>query len=170
MTCIAGIYILFLSAFLFIHHGKENENAEIGYVSAIAAVVKRIFKESCVGDVAVDNIRILNVFKKKISVLQTAYGRASKAGEKSLANLLNGWKTGPKYRFRIYSNEVAMQKGKTQCEILRGQIKNHSHATHLICIFAKTFVEKFDPFHLVSDLANLNFIQMVALSHFIFNS
>ena len=108
MTCIAGIYILFLSTFSFIHHGKENENAEIGYVSAIAAVVKRIFKESCVGDVAVDNIRILNVFKKKISVLQTAYGRASKAGEKSLANLLNGWKTGPKYQFKIYSNEGAV--------------------------------------------------------------
>ena len=91
---------------MFIHHGEENENAEIGYVSAVAAVVKRIFKESCVGDVVVDNIRILNVFKKKISVLQTAYGRASKVGEKSLANLLNGWKTGPKYQFTIYSNEV----------------------------------------------------------------
>ena len=109
---------------MFIHHGEENENAEIGYVSAIAAVVKRIFKESCVGDVAVDNIRILNVFKKKISVLQTAYGRASKAGEKSLANLLKGWKTGPKYQFKIYSNEGAVQKVKTQCEILRGQIIN----------------------------------------------
>ena len=155
---------------MFIHHGKENENAEIGYVSAIAAVVKRIFKESCVGDVVVDNIRILNVFKEKISGLQTAYGRASKAGEKSLAKLLNGWKTGPKYQFKIYSNEVAVQKGKTQCEILRGQIKNHSHATHLICISSKTFVVNFDPFHLVIDLANLNFMQMVALSHFIFNS
>ena len=117
MTCIAGIYILFLPAFSFIHHGKENENAEIGYVSAKAAVVKRIFKESSVGDVVVDNIRILNVFKNKISELQTAYGRATKAGEKSLAKLLNGWKTGPKYEVKIYSNEVAVQKVKTQCEI-----------------------------------------------------
>ena len=97
--------ILFLSAFSFIHYGKENENAEIGYVSAIAAVVKRIFEESGVGDVVVNN-RILNVFKKKISLLQTAYRCASKAGEKSLAKLLNGWKTGPKYQFNIYSNEV----------------------------------------------------------------
>ena len=137
-------------------------------MSAIAAVVKRIFEESGVGDVVV-NIRILNVFKKKISLLQTAYRRASKTGEKSLAKLLNGWKTGPKYRFKIYSDEVAVQKVKTQCEILRGQIKNHSHATHLICIFAKTFVVKFDPFLLFIELANFNFIQMVALSHFIFN-
>ena len=125
--------ILFLSAFSFIHYGKENENAEIGYVSAIAAVVKRIFEESGVDDVVV-NIRTLDVFKKKISLLQTAYRRAS---------LLNGWKTGLKYQLKIYSNEVAVQKVKTQCEILRGQIKNHSHATHLICIFAKTFVVNF---------------------------
>ena len=93
---------------MFIHYGKENENAEIGYVSAVAAVVKRIFEESGVGDVVV-NSRILNVFKK-ISLLQTVYRRASKAGEKSLAKLLNGWKTGPKYHFNIYSNEVAVQK------------------------------------------------------------
>ena len=129
-------------------------------MSAIAAVVKRIFEESGVGDVVV-NIRTLNVFKKKISLLQTAYRRAS---------LLNGWKTGLKYHLKIYSNEVAVQKVKTQCEILRGQIKNHSHATHLICIFAKTFVVNFDPFLLFIELANFNFIQMVALSHFIFNS
>ena len=69
-------------------------------MSAIAAVVKRIVEESGVGDVVV-NIRILNVFKKKISLLQTAYRRASKTGEKSLAKLLNGWKTGPKYQFKI---------------------------------------------------------------------
>ena len=122
--------------------------------------MKRIFEESGVGDVVV-NIRTLNVFKKKISLLQTAYRRAS---------LLNGWKTGLKYHLKIYSNEVAVQKVKTQCEIRRGQIKNHSHATHLICIFAKTFEVNFDPFLLFIELANFNFIQMVALSHFIFNS
>ena len=144
-------------------------NAEIGYESAIAAVVKRVFEESGVGDVVV-NIRILNVFKKKISVLQTAYRRASKAGEKSLAKLLNGCKTGPKDQFKIYPNKVAVQKVKTQCEILWGQIKNHSHATHLICIFAKTFLVNFDPFLLFIDLENFIFIQLVALYHFIFNS
>ena len=70
--------------------------------------VKRIFEELGVDDVVVKrlNSRILNVFKKKISVLQTAYRRASKAGGQSLAKLLNGWKTGPKYQFKIYYNEV----------------------------------------------------------------
>ena len=98
--------------------------------------MKRIFEESGVSDVAV-NSRILNVFKKKISVLQTPYRRASKAGGKPLAKLLNGWKTGPKYQFEIYYNEFEVQKVKTQCEILRGQIKNHSHATHLYLRFAE---------------------------------
>ena len=73
--------------------------------------MKRIFEESGVGDVVV-NSRILNVFKKKISFLQTAYRCASKAGEKSLAKLLDGWKTGPKYQFNIYSNEVKSVKVK----------------------------------------------------------
>ena len=82
--------------------------------------MKRIFEESGAGDVVV-NSRILNVFKKKISVLQKAYRQASKAGGKSLAKLLNGWKTGPKYKFKIFYNEVEVQKVKTQCEILRGQ-------------------------------------------------
>ena len=80
--------------------------------------MKRIFEESGVSDVVV-NSRILNVFKKKILVRQTAYRRASKAGGNlSLAKLLNGWKTGPKDQFEIYYNEVEVQKVKAQCEIL----------------------------------------------------
>ena len=55
------------------------------------------------------------------SVLQKAYRQASTAGGKSLAKLLNGWKTGPKYKFKIYYNEAEVEKVKVQCEILRGQ-------------------------------------------------
>ena len=92
---------------------------------------KENFDESGVGDIVV-NSRILNVFKNwKISGLQTAYRRESKAGGKSQAKLLSGWKTGPKYLLKIYYNEVEVQNVKTQCGIPRGQIKNHSHASHL---------------------------------------
>ena len=49
--------------------------------------MKRIFEESGVGDVVI-NSRILNVFKKNISLLQTAYRRASKAGEKITAKVV----------------------------------------------------------------------------------
>ena len=34
---------------------------------------------------------------------------------------MNGWNTEPKYKFKIYYNEVEVKKMKTQCEILRGQ-------------------------------------------------
>ena len=79
-----GSTFLFLSAFSFIHYGKDNKKAEIGYESATAAVVKIIFEESGVSDVVVNSrilnfrprwitpAKICNVFKKKISVLQTA--------------------------------------------------------------------------------------------------
>ena len=50
---------------------RRIKNAEIGYESATVAVVKIIFEEFGVSDVVV-NSRILNVFKKKISVLQAA--------------------------------------------------------------------------------------------------
>ena len=39
-----------------------------------------------------------------------AYRQASKAGGKSLAKLLNGRKTGPKYKFKIYYNEAEVEK------------------------------------------------------------
>ena len=113
----------------------------------MAAVVERIFEESGVGDVVV-NSRILNVFKKKISVLQTAFRRERKAGGKSLAKLLNGWKT-----------------GISGPSTVRDQIMK---ITPLICSFAKTFVVNFDPFLLFFDLANFSFIQLVVLSRFIF--
>ena len=50
--------------------------------STTAAVVKIILEESGAGDVVV-NSRILNVFQKKISVLQKAYWHASKAEEEN---------------------------------------------------------------------------------------
>ena len=62
INSVLGLYILFLLAFSFIHYGKENKNVEIGYETAIAAVVKRIFEESGVSDVVVTNSRILHVF------------------------------------------------------------------------------------------------------------
>ena len=51
--------------------------------STTAAVVKIILEESGAGDVVVRNSRILNVFQKKISVLQKAYWHASKAEEEN---------------------------------------------------------------------------------------
>ena len=99
----------------------ENKNAEIGYESATAAVVKIIFEESGVSDVVV-NSRILNVFKKKISVLQTGGLKTCERGRSK--------NTGKVVEWMENRTEISV-RNLLQCEILRGQIKNHSHATHL---------------------------------------
>ena len=100
---------------------KEKESHEReGADSAIATIVKRILKESGAGDV-VTNSRIINVFKKKISIIQTAFKKASKLGGSTLKRLVNKWKTGPKYRFKVFYNEVDVIKLKSQCEALQGE-------------------------------------------------
>ena len=59
-----GSAFLILSAFSFIHYGKENKNAEIGYESTTTAVVKTIFEESGVSHVVVDS-RVLKRLQKE---------------------------------------------------------------------------------------------------------
>ena len=67
------------------------------------------------------NKRILNVFKKKISILHTAFKRASKSGGKALKKLVNGWKLGPNYKLKVLYNEVDVLKLKGDCDRLRGE-------------------------------------------------
>ena len=64
------------------------------------------------------NKRILNVFKKKISILHTAFKWASKSGGKALKKLVNGWKFGPNYKFKVFYNEVYVLKLKGDCDRL----------------------------------------------------
>ena len=102
---------------------KEKESHEReGADSAMATIVKRILKdlESGAGDV-VTNSRIINVFKKKISIIQTAFKKASKLGGSTLKRLVNKWKTGPKYSFKVFYNEVDVIKLKSQYEALQGE-------------------------------------------------
>ena len=67
------------------------------------------------------NSRITNVFKKKISTLHTAFKRASKSGGNALKKLVNGWKNGQKYRFKVFYNEVDVLRLKSECDLLRGE-------------------------------------------------
>lgn len=61
--------------------GKSHDDE--GNDSPLASVVKKILEDSGAHNVEV-NKRILNVFKKKISILHTAFKRASKSGGKAL--------------------------------------------------------------------------------------
>ena len=58
-----------------------------------------------------------------ILVLQKAYRHVNKAGGKSLAKLLNRWKTRLKYQFKIYYNEVEVQKVKS-FKVKKGHLRS----------------------------------------------
>ena len=109
----------FHDSFLIYTLSKENQEGD-NYESAIAAVVKRILEDSSAGGVLI-NSRITNVFKKKISTLHTAFKRASKSGGNALKKLVNGWKNGQKYRFKVFYNEVDVLQLKSECDQLRGE-------------------------------------------------
>ena len=111
--------------------------------------MKKILEDPGAHNVEV-NKRILNVFKKKISIFNTAilvprgcdpfgqrmsrsmalakwiaasgdenaFKRASKSGGKALKKLVNGWKFGPNYKFKVFYNEVDVLKLKDDCDQL----------------------------------------------------
>ena len=54
-------------------------------------IVEKILRESEIRGV-VTNSRILNVFRKKISLLHSAFKKASKSGGKSIKKLIDSWK------------------------------------------------------------------------------
>ena len=98
---------------------KKSDDDE-GNDSPIASVVKKILEDSGAHNVEI-NKRILNVFKKKISILHTAFKRVSKSGGKALKKLVNGWKFGPNYKLKVFYNEVDVLKLKGDCDRLRGE-------------------------------------------------
>ena len=64
----------------------------------------------------------MNVFKKHVSILNTAFKWASKSGGKALKKLVNGWKFGPNYRLIVYYTEVDVLELKV-CDRLGGKKK-----------------------------------------------
>ena len=108
------LYVFF--SFLIYTISKENKSADgEGNESPIAGIVKKILEESGARNVLV-NKRILNVFKKKISILHTAFKRASKLEGKALKKVVNGWKFGPNYKLKVFYNEVDVLKLKNDCD------------------------------------------------------
>ena len=75
------------------------------------------------------------MFKKKISLLQTAFKKVNRLGGKSVKKLLDVWKNGKPYRFKIYYNELEaaslqqqnllLKKGKRELEteLVQEQVK-----------------------------------------------
>ena len=94
---------------------RKRQDGE-SYESWLAAVVNKILVESGIRGVLLGS-RLLNVLKRKIITLHSAFKRASKSGGRSLNKLLNVWKVGPKYHLTIYYNEielVTLEKGNNE--------------------------------------------------------
>ncbi|CAH3115052.1 unnamed protein product [Pocillopora meandrina] len=79
---------------------KDGENHE----SVLSTIVNKVFEQSGIRGVII-NSRISEVFRKKIFSLQKAVKKA----------------TGPRYRFKVYYNEVDVHQLKDENSQLRGE-------------------------------------------------
>ena len=66
------------------------------------------------------NSRILNLFRKKISLLHSAFKKASKSGGKSIKKPIDAWKT-KNYFFKIFYHELENNSLIEENQQLRGQ-------------------------------------------------
>ena len=79
-----------------------------------------MFEQSGIRGVLI-NSRISEVFRKKIFCLQKAVKKASNRGGRQLNTLLSKLETGPRYRFKVYYNEVDVHQLKDENSQLRGE-------------------------------------------------
>ena len=79
-----------------------------------------MFEQSGIRGVII-NSRISEVFRKKIFSLQKAVKKASNRGGRQLNALLSNLEAGPRYRFKVYYNEVDVHQLKDENSQLRGE-------------------------------------------------
>ena len=66
------------------------------------------------------NCRIINVFRRKISLLHSAFKKASRSGGKSIRKLIDSWKA-KNYTFKIFYHELQNNSLIEENQQLRGQ-------------------------------------------------
>lgn len=81
--------------------------------------MEKILRESEIRGVVI-NSRILNVFRKKISLLHSAFKKASKSGGKSIKKLIDAWKA-KNHSFKIFYHELENNSLIEENQQLRGQ-------------------------------------------------
>ena len=64
----------------------NNESAD----SVTAGMVEKILRESGICGVVI-NCRIINVFRKKISLLHSTFKKFSRSGKESISKLIDSW-------------------------------------------------------------------------------
>jgi len=81
--------------------------------------VEKILRESGILGVVI-NCRIINVFRKKISLLHSAFKKASRSGGKNIKKLTDSWKA-KNYSFKIFYHELQNYSLIEENQQLRGQ-------------------------------------------------
>ena len=115
------IFFNFLISYLVYSLSKKpvEEPNDESADSVIAGIVEKILRESGIRGVVV-NSRIINLFRKKISLLHSAFKKFSRCGGKSINKLIDSWKV-KNYSFKIFYHELQSNSLIEENQQLRGQ-------------------------------------------------
>lgn len=97
----------------------EGKIDDLSTESAWSARIRRIFEESALKGLILNN-RIVNVFKKKISLLLSALRKAGQKGGRHVKKLKEKWQK-ETYSFKIFYNEIEACQLQEENRGLRGQ-------------------------------------------------
>ena len=100
---------------------RKRQNGQ-SYDSWLTLVVNDILLKAGIAGIKLSN-RLLALFRKKISCLQSAYKRANKAGGRQAAKLVNTWREST-YTIRVHYHETEIGELKKANETLRGEKRN----------------------------------------------
>ena len=81
--------------------------------------MEKILRESGICGIVI-NCRIINVFRKKISLLHSAFKKASRSGGMNIRKLIDSWKA-KNYSFKIFYHELQNNSLIEENQQLRGQ-------------------------------------------------
>ena len=98
---------------------KKPKESDHEALQTDVSLIERILKESGIEGLAV-NSRIINVFKKKISLLHSAFKKAAKKGGRHLGELTDSWKR-KNYSFKVYYHELNINAVIKEKEVLQAQ-------------------------------------------------
>ena len=124
---IAQLLLLFVSLVIFEMSKKFDEEfpGERHSEAGIMRLIKKISKASGIEGVVI-NSRVINVFKKKISILNSKLKSASNFGGRQAKKLLDAWKSNT-YSFKIYYHELDAKKVATENQDLCSHKRKLEH-------------------------------------------
>ena len=115
-----SLFVLFCSYLIYsVCKELEGKIDDLSTESASSARTKRIFEESALRGVII-NSRIINVFKKKISLLLSALKKAGQKGSRHVKKLKEKWQK-EAYSFKVFYDEIETCQLHQENRGVRGQ-------------------------------------------------